>query len=60
MYNQNKCIYLGVVSVSAIGILILFLSNTLIYAQDETAIIIAENADPIVYHLISPDPGGLL
>jgi predicted peroxiredoxin len=58
MCNQTKCIYTAIVSVFAIGILSLFSSDTSIYAQNEneTARTIAENADPIVYHLSSADP----
>lgn len=58
MCNQTKCIYTAIVSVFAIGILSLFSSGTSIYAQNEneTARTIAENADPIVYHLSSADP----
>jgi predicted peroxiredoxin len=59
MCNQTKCIYTTIISVFVIGILSLFSSDISIYAQNENETAtrtIAENADPIVYHLSSADP----
>jgi predicted peroxiredoxin len=56
MYYQNKGICVVVLSILVIAILSLFSHDSSVYAQNNSARTIAENADPIVYHLSSDDP----
>jgi len=54
MSYQNNCKY--VLYILAIALLSLFSPEPPVYSQNESARTIAENADPIVYHLSSDDP----
>ena len=56
MNYQYNGVSMAVLFISAIATLIVFSHDSALYAQNESARTIAENADPIVYHLSSDDP----
>lgn len=56
MNYQNNGICVAVLSILVIATLSLFSHDSSVYAQNNSTRTIAENADPIVYHLSSDDP----